>query len=193
LAALPACGEETTGGSDSGESSEKTSTKDKSSSEDAGCGIKATGDCTPHVGPNGKVRVDALIYRVLSVDTAKTVGNQYTQEKADGTFVIVNLRVRSVKDESATLTDNTIKLSIPDGPEYSADSEGSIAVLLSGSGQAEEPFFLRDIQPDTSTTGKIVFDVPKKALRQKPELRFNELGFGDPHGYIRLPSLSPGV
>ena len=103
LAALSGCGDETSGGSSGSDSSDKkseTSSKTESSKKDAGCGTKATDDCTPHVGPNGKVRVDALIYRVLSVNTAKTVGNQYTQEKADGTFVIINLRVRSDKDES---------------------------------------------------------------------------------------------
>jgi hypothetical protein len=32
--------------------------------------------------------------------------------------------------------------------------------------------------------------VPPKVLKQHPELRFNEFGFGETHGYISLPRLS---
>ena len=90
--------------------------------------------------------------------------------------------------DAAAELERTIKLSVPDGPEYSADLEGTTAVTLSGSEGSEEPFFLESLQPDTTTTGTVVFDVPRSALRKKPELRFNELGFGSTHGYIRLPS-----
>jgi hypothetical protein len=60
---------------------------------------------------------------------------------------------------------------------------------LLSSGNGAEPFFLEDIQPDTTTTGTLVYDVPKAVLRGDPELRFNELGFGETHAYIALPGL----
>jgi hypothetical protein len=49
---------------------------------------------------------------------------------------------------------------------------------------------LEDIGPDATSNGKVVFDVPKSALNKKVEMRFNELGFGSTHGYIKLSSLS---
>jgi hypothetical protein len=87
-------------------------------------------------------------------------------EKADGVFVVTRLRVHSTKGETAALSDDTIKLEVPGGATYSADIEGSTAALLSsgGGGQSEEPFFLRDVQPDTTTTGLVVFDVPPNVL-----------------------------
>jgi hypothetical protein len=92
--------------------------------------------------------------------------------------------VHSDKDESATFTSEVFKLEV-DGNTYETDSDGTIAAM----GNGDEPFFLKDIGPDVTTRGTIVFDVPKSVLRKKLELRFGELGFGSTHGYIRLPHL----
>jgi hypothetical protein len=151
-----------------------------------GCGARATDDCTPHLAPNKQVRVDALYYKVLSARTTKTLGDQTygLGAKADGRFVVVKLRIRSDKDESATLSGDSIKLEV-NGNTYDTDLEGTTAAI----GADEEPIFLKDLGPDSVSTGTVVFDVPKKVLADKPELRFNELGFGSTHGYIALPSL----
>jgi hypothetical protein len=151
---------------------------------DAGCGIKATDDCTPHVGADGTVRVDAMYWKVKGVRVTKTIGDQTygLGQKADGQFVVVTLQVRSDKNESATLTDNVFQLEI-DGNKYDPDNAGTVAAV----GAGENPFFLKDIGPDVVSTGKVVFDVPLSVLKKKTEMRFNELGFGETHGYILLP------
>jgi hypothetical protein len=77
--ALAACGDDT-GGGDGGNGGGDGGGKS------ADCGIKATDDCTPRVGPNGKVRVDALVWSVRGVETAKTIGDTSLGlgEKANG-------------------------------------------------------------------------------------------------------------
>lgn len=176
------CAAEEDGGGASGDKSSGESAKK------AGCGMKATDDCTPTVGSNGKVRVDALIWSVQGAKTAKTIGEQEygLGAKADDVFLIVDLKVRSDKNESATLSDETIKLQGANGTTYSADTEGTIAAV----GAGDDPLFLEDIGPDQTTTSKVVFDVPRKVLRKGAKLRFNELGFGETHGFIRLPSVA---
>jgi hypothetical protein len=165
--------------SDSGGSSSKQAKKKS-------CGIKATDSCTPHVGPAGKVRVDALVWKIVSATTAKTIGDQQygLGAKANGRFVILKLKVHSVRDQSADLSDNVIKLEINDNT-YDADNDGTVAAV----GAGEQPFFLDTIGPDSNRNGTVVFDVPPRKLKGKVEARFNELGFGSTHGYIRLPSL----
>lgn len=150
------------------------------------CGTKATDDCTPHVGPGGSVRVDALTWKIVGAESTSTIGDQEfgLGSKADGVFVVVSLQVTSAKSESATLTDNAFQLEV-NGKTYDPDNEGTVAAV----GAGEEPFFLEDIGPDSTVTGKVVFDVPQTVLSNKPEMRFNELGFGSTHAYIRLPSL----
>ena len=181
------CAEETDGdgggGGGGGGSDEKSAKGDKGSDD---CGFKATDDCTPSVSSDGKVRVDALTWRVKNVRTAKELGDQEygLGEKADGTFVIVTLSVHSDKDESATLSSEVVQLE-GKGTKYDADSEGTIAAV----GAGEDPLFLEDLGPDQTTTSKVVFDVPRKVLGQSPKLRFNELGFGETHAYIDLPDV----
>jgi hypothetical protein len=175
--------------SSSDDSAAKAQTADSGSKSEKkqSCGIKATDDCTPHVAENGKVRVDALNWQVKSVKTADHIGNmEYgLGEKADGVFVVVDLKVHSAKDESVTLTDNVFQLEV-NGKTYDSDNEGTAAAV----GAGEDPFFLEDIGPDATSNGKVVFDLPKSALNKKVEMRFNELGFGSTHGYINLASLS---
>jgi hypothetical protein len=173
------CGTTAGGNSSTGSSSSPKPAK--------GCGMKASGDCTPHAKANGTVRVDAITWRVQSVKTAKSIGDQEygLGSKADGVYVVVKLKATSHKDESATLSDNVIKLEV-DGNSYDPDNDGSVAAIASG----DDPFFLETLNPDTTKSGTVVFDVPKKVVKAKPELRFGELGFGETHAYIALPELS---
>lgn len=152
----------------------------------ANCGSTATDDCTPVVAPNGKVRVDALTYRLLDATTSPTIGDtEYGfGETANGVYVILTVKVKSNKDESATLTDSVFKLDVG-GNTYDPDNSGTVAAV----GDGQEPFFLETIGPDSTLQGKVVFDVPQRVLRRKPKLRIDELGFGSTHAYIRLPML----
>jgi hypothetical protein len=138
-----------------------------------GCGTTATVDCTPHVGPGGSVRVDALIWKVTSVRLAKTLG----KANARGRFVVVGLKVRSVKDEPAILNDLVFSLEVS-SKRYGPDDAGNHA------------FSYKEIDADSTVAGKIVFDVPTEVLTKKVEMRFGELVLGSTHGYIRLPSLN---
>jgi Domain of unknown function (DUF4352) len=173
-------GEGDSGGGGNGESSSK-----------AECGSRATEDCTPTVGASKSVRVDALVWRVSSARTAKQLGNAEfgLAEKANGTFVVVKLKVTSRKNESATLTDNSVKLVAPNGNTYDPDLDGTTALVTGPDGDGE-PFFLEDIGPDSSAQGTVVFDVPASVASKRLKVRFNELGFGETHGLIRLPKLS---
>lgn len=159
---------------------------DAAKTDDDSCTNRATEDCTPEVASNRAVRVDALTWSIERTRTASTLGDQKygLGEKADDTFLIVTLKVRSHKNESATLSDNSIKLESSDGNTYDVDSEGTIAAMGSG----DDPLFLETIGPDQSTTSDVVFDVPQSVLDGGAKLRFNELGLGETHGYIKLPS-----
>jgi len=151
--------------------------------------FEATDDNTPHVAAPGPVKVDGVIYRITSAKTSKQIGDQYTGEAAAGVFLTLTVKAKSVRKSTGTLSGDTIKLEAGE-TTYDADKEGSTAALLSGG--ASQPFFLEDIQPGTTTSGVIVFDIPPDLLNKKVEARFNELGFGPTHGYIRIPATTPG-
>jgi hypothetical protein len=169
-----------------GKSSERSEAK-ANANEDPEKPNNASDDHTPRVGASGRITVDGIVYSVSSVEQRKSIGDTTfgTAEQASGTYLIVNLDAHSTKGETATLTDETFKVTYDGGPEYSADTDGTVALTMEGSGSGE-PFFLTDIQPDSDEKGAVVFDVPDAALGKKLELRVNELGFGTTHGFIRL-------
>jgi hypothetical protein len=182
------------GSSDSGSSSSSSSSGSGSknsekakANEDPEKPNNASDDYTPHVGANGRITVDGIVYSVNSVEQRKTIGDTTigTAEQASGTYLVVNLDAHSTKGETATLTDETFKVSYKGGPEYSADTDGTVALTMEGNGSGD-PFFLTDLQPDSTEKGAVVFDVPNRALGKKLELRVNELGLGTTHGFIRL-------
>jgi hypothetical protein len=178
------------GGSQSSSSSKKSekTKKKEQANQDPEKPNKASDDYTPHVGRKGKVTVDGIVYSVKSVKQTKSIGDSSigADEQASGTYLIVDIAAHSTKGETATLSDETFKVTYDGGPEYSADTDGTTALTLAGD-SGSEPFFLTDIQPDGEERGKVVFDVPDAAMGKKLELRVNELGFGETHGFIRLP------
>ena len=164
-----------------------------SGSEEEACGTgepekpnNASDDCTPHVGPSKKVTVDGVVYAITNLDQRDSIGDASIgfDEKASGTYLVLSLTAHSTKGETVQLSDDTFKVTCDGCPEYSADSDGTFAAVGEG---GEDPFLLTDIQPDSTEKGRVVFDVPKKLLKKKLELRVNELGFGESHGFIQLP------
>ena len=178
-------GSNDSGSGDSAKSASGKSDSGKSGDGESSCGIEATDDCTPRVRMGRKVRVDALIWDVTAVEVKDQIGDtQYgLGEKADGRFVVVSLTVHSDRDESATITSEQIKLDIG-GNTYDPDLDGTIAAM----GEGAEPLWYEDIGPDSTVRSMVVFDVPPSKLRKKLALRFGELGFGETHGYIEIPS-----
>jgi hypothetical protein len=182
------------GGTESTSSSKQDSaassdSPDAAADEDDGCGTEATDDCTPHVGARGSVKVDGLVWKLKNVRTASAIGDQAygLGEKANGVYIVADLRVTSTKDESVTITEEVVHLVDEEGNTYSTDSDGTIAAI----GDGQEAFLLEDIGPNSTLEGVVVFDVPKTLLKAKLlELEFGELGFGDTHAYIALPKLS---
>jgi hypothetical protein len=150
-------------------------------------GENASSGNTPRVGPNGSVEVDTLRWKLNKAKTAKTIGDQEygLGAKANGVYVIVDLSVKNNKNESVTLTSETVSL-VAGEKTYSSDTSAEIA--LAGSGG--KTFLLEDLGPGVTLKGAIAFDVAPSVLKQHPELQFNELGFGETHGFIALPKLS---
>jgi len=93
-------------------------------------------------------------YEVTSATTAATIGEQEfgSGAKADGQFVIVKLSLTNNKDETKTFSDSSAKLVTTDGKSYETSSDAIFAV--------EDSLILKSIQPDLTTKGTLVFDVP---------------------------------
>jgi hypothetical protein len=159
-------------------------TGEESSTSDAG--ENASGGNTPKVGPKGSVEVDTLRWSLVKAKTTKKIGDQKygLGAKANGIYVVADLKVKNNKNESVTLTSETVSL-VSGEKVYKPDTKAEVAMV----GEGGNTFLLEDLGPGVTAKGSVAFDVPPSVLKHHPELRFNELGFGETHGYISLPKL----
>lgn len=115
----------------------------------------------PAIAKVGEAVVDSdLAFTVTSIDTASTLGNQFTQKKAQGTFYIVNMKIENKGKETKTVDSSMISLTDSQGRKFDRSTEGQTAKGLSEGGL---DLFLQQIQPSLAVNGAVVFDLPADA------------------------------
>jgi hypothetical protein len=93
-------------------------------------------------------------YKVTGVETTQTIGDpDLLGARADGVFVVVDLQLTNNKDETKTFLDSSAKIETADGKQYEPSDKALMAI-------GDESLMLKDIQPDLTTRGKIVFELP---------------------------------
>ncbi len=129
-------------------------------------------------GVGDKLSLKGTTYQVVSAKTASSVGGEYLNEEANGVFVIVTLKLTNEEDEPSTIFEDAISLIGGNGSKYST-STGAAMVM------GDDSFFLlEEIQPGLTVKGKLVYDIPKKAL-SGAYLQVEDL-FSDSTGEIDL-------
>lgn len=144
---ISACNAITGGGSG-------TSNKDASKSNDAKTTHKM----------NEVVKVDKLEFNVTNKEIADQVGGVITN-KAKGTFIILDVTVKNNGNEAVDISDSFFKL-LGDSKTFEADTAASTTANQAVS--PDDLGFLGDkINPDSTKTGKIVFDVSQNVANKK--------------------------
>jgi len=82
----------------------------------------------------------------------------------DGTFVVVNLDLENVGDESLDISTNFLKLADQEDRIFDADTEAGI-YADQDSAISAEPITFDQLQPGLSVTRAVIFDVPSGTYR----------------------------
>jgi hypothetical protein len=141
---------------ESTKSSEESSSEEKSSS-------KASSEKQSY-GIGQDVAVGKLTYKVNSVTTDTNVGGEYGLN-AKGVFMIVNISITNNDTKAASISDGSLKIK-SNGAEYKADS--SAGVYANDAGNSA---MFSDLNPGTTQTTNIVFDVPQTVV-DDPNAKF---------------------
>jgi hypothetical protein len=96
----------------------------------------------------------SIEYTVTNVETSSTVGGSFTSEEADGEFVIIDIEMKNVGDESFSLSSSVFSLSAG-GNEYDTDDDAILAF--------DNNVIYEQLDPEVTKEGKLVFDVPEDA------------------------------
>lgn len=128
------------------------------------------------------VSVGNFSYRVQKAEQAETVGNQYINHTASGTYEIVYVTLRNNDKESRYADSNMFKLMDDQGRSFVVSTEATSAYSIANSNQYD--LFLKQANPGLEIDGVLIFDIPKDAKGLKLEVSG---GFGSPDkAYIEL-------
>ena len=107
-----------------------------------------------------QIEVGNFSYLIKSAKFAKSIGNEFSQETADGVFLIISVVFRNNDSEEHTIDDSLFKLTDEAGTEFSNSTEGESALVMSG----KEILFLKSCNPHITKSGLLVFEVPEKKV-----------------------------
>lgn len=104
------------------------------------------------------IEIGYFIYTIQNVSFRKTVGDEYFEETADGIYMLVNLSIKNISNETRTLDGSLFAVTDINGTKYEFSTNASSALEMSG----KKTLFLKDCQPNITTKGCLVFEVPEK-------------------------------
>lgn len=107
-------------------------------------------------GESSKVKI-----AVGSVESTNSVGGEYLQEKAQGVFKVVEITITNNQKDAITVDANSFKLVDNKDREFTYSTQAQTAFDVGNGGKSD--FFLKQLNPGLSQTGKIIFDVPADA------------------------------
>ena len=82
---------------------------DKELKEESGGDVSDASEIKAKAGLNQPLSLKGTTYRVLSAETAQSVGDEYTDAEANGTFVIVQVALTNQKKEPATISSDALR------------------------------------------------------------------------------------
>ncbi|MGE1217546.1 DUF4352 domain-containing protein [Bacillus toyonensis] len=107
-------------------------------------------------GESSKVKI-----AVGSVESIDSVGGEYLKEKAQGVFKVVEITITNNQKDAITVDANSFKLVDNKDREFTYSTQAQTAFDVGNGGSSD--FFLKQLNPGLSQTGKIIFDIPADA------------------------------
>lgn len=108
------------------------------------------------------VTVGTVNYVINSKEVKDTVGGEYTAKTANNKYLILDVTITNNGDKAITIADDFFKL-YKGKTEFKTDSSASIAANQE-SGSTGLDFFYQELNPESSLTGKVVFDVNEETI-----------------------------
>lgn len=143
--------------SNSSNSASSNSTENSQSSDSK----TAEADNAPTYAKIGdEITIEHFVYRVNDVRFAKSLGNEFTKQTADGIYLIVDLSLKNMDNEEHTLDNSMFKLTDASGTEFQSSTDATTALEMDG----KETLFLKQCNPKIQKQGLLAFEVPEKGV-----------------------------
>jgi hypothetical protein len=113
-------------------------------------------DKAPHLGEATKIG-NLVVGIAKDIKVSQSVGNQYLDQKAQGTYWIFGVSIKNGDKEARMIDTSMFQLVSSDGTKYEADSTANMYANDTGK------FMFQSINPGIQTSGFVVFDMPPDA------------------------------
>lgn len=103
-------------------------------------------------------KIADVSFTVNSVEETKEIssGNEFIENAiTEGKYVILEVTVKNEKKEALTINSSYFSLETVDGVIYEPNTDGKVMMAM----MDEDDFFLQQVNPGLSKTGKVVFEV----------------------------------
>jgi hypothetical protein len=107
-----------------------------------------------------EITIEHFVYRVNGVRFAKSLGNEFAKQTADGIYLIVDLSLKNMDNEEHTLDNSMFKLTDASGTEFESSTDATTALEMDG----KETLFLKQCNPKIQKQGLLAFEVPEKGV-----------------------------
>lgn len=125
------------------------------------------------------VTVGDVEYTVNSISSTETIGNEYLNKKAQNMFLVVDITIKNNATKVLMVSDSFFNLENGE-KEYKSDSGSAIYL-------ADESIILKEINPDASLTGKVLFDITQETIDSPDtKLQVQTGAWGTEKGLINL-------
>jgi hypothetical protein len=119
---------------------------------------QATSDQKNESNPNvykigDRVVIGDMVYTVTNFRKAGSAGDQYANAKANGIYVIVDMTIENLGNESTTISPGYAKIINSQGKTFESDPTGWVYL--------QDNILLKQIQPGLPVMGQAIFDVPE--------------------------------
>ncbi|APA01584.1 DUF4352 domain-containing protein [Bacillus velezensis] len=170
--ALAACGSTENASSDNNGESKKEKAEKKSSDKE----VKMGQD----------IKVGDMVYNIKSRKAADQVGPSVLPEKANDKYLVIEATLKNTGNDKITVDASFFKLK-KGKKTYEADSAASVSANQKEDGSIDNSFLMQDLNPDSTMSGKVVFDVAPEVANAKDLKLVVQTGiYGTQKGTISL-------
>lgn len=141
-------------------SSEQSSQNSTESSKNSDEKAKESVNTPTYAKIGDEISIEHFIYKVNNVRYAKSLGNEFAKQTADGIYLIVDLSLKNMANEEHTLDNSLFKLTDATGTEFESSTEATTALEMDG----KQTLFLKQCNPKIQKQGLLVFEVPEKSV-----------------------------
>lgn len=108
------------------------------------------------------VTVGKVVYKINSKEVVDTVGTEYVNSTANAKYLVLDVTITNNGDEAITISDDFFKL-YKGKTEFKSDSSASMYANQQAYGDSVS-FFYSQLNPESTITGKVVFDVNEETI-----------------------------